>query len=454
MTGATTAQKGWIRLLADARIAPIVAAADHVPVYLVGGAVRDAGLGRDVHDLDVIVGDDGVGISERIAAATGARIVALGGERFAAIRLVTDDSQLDIWDLRGSSLEKDLRRRDFTVNAIALALPAGQVFDPTGGVADLELGRLRATREGVFCEDSVRVLRLARLASTLDHFEADPSTLAWAQAAAPQLLSAPAERVRAELDLLLGLPAAATAVRWFAALDLATLFFGQGEAVTSAATATTATTATHAVTALSSTAADLDRWQAERSGAGTRAGGDVSRAETGASPATLALHWSLLAELFAPRSPASALRALKRRGWMSRASCDLAAHLAERDRHVPAGASAERVWLHAAGRAWPDAIALRFALARGAERAAWQLLDEDFRRLPPETLAAIIDPQAFVSGDEVQELLNIGPGPAVGAALAAVREAQVSGAITDRSEAIALLLARRRARVGSIATTR
>ncbi len=202
MTDASGRVAAWRELLADARLAELAAAARGVPIHLVGGAVRDAGLGRPVNDLDVVVADAGPAIAARLAATTGARLVALGGDRFGALRLVSGNRHIDIWDLQGGPLLADLWRRDFTVNAIALAVPDGAITDPTGGVDDLARRRLRATRAEVFAEDPVRVLRLARLATTLPGFDADPATVAAARAATPRLAAMPHERLRVELEIL------------------------------------------------------------------------------------------------------------------------------------------------------------------------------------------------------------------------------------------------------------
>ena len=234
MTEASPPTAAWRALLADARVAELAAAARNVAVHLVGGAVRDAGLGRPVNDLDVVVADAGPEIARRLADRTGSRLVELGGDRFGAIRLVSGSRHLDIWDLRGGALSTDLWRRDFTVNAVALQVPEGAVTDPTGGREDLARRRLRATREGVFDEDPVRVLRLARLATTLPGFSADPATVGWARAATPRLGEMPHERLRDELALLFGQPQVAPAAGWCDDLDLPTHLFGKGAALADA----------------------------------------------------------------------------------------------------------------------------------------------------------------------------------------------------------------------------
>ena len=401
-------------------------------MHLVGGAVRDAALGLPglaIHDLDIVVANGGPGIAERFAAATGARMVALGGERFAALRLVSGGRHLDLWDLRGGSLTADLWRRDFTVNAIALGVPGAEIVDPTAGIADLAARRLRATREQVFAEDPVRVLRLARLAVTLPGFNVDPATTTWARAAAPQLAAAPHERVRVELEILLSQLQLSAAAYWIDALDLAPLFLGKGHA-------------SPASVASSLCAAErLDRWrEAQAPGIQVLSGLSVLPGPSDLAP--LALHWTLLAGLFTPsRAPtASVLRDLRRRGLMTEACCAAALRLLVPARKPPEDEATRRLWLNTAGTLWREAIALRAALSgTWDELEAWRTFESELRALSDGERNAILSPPVLISGDEVQRLLGIAPGPAVGAALARVRHAQVAGDVRSRAEAEALL---------------
>lgn len=416
----------WRALLADTRVVELAAAACGVPTHLVGGAVRDAGLGRPVHDLDVIVADAGPEIARRLASRTGARIVALGGDRFGALRLVSGLRHVDIWDLQGGPLLTDLWRRDFTVNAIALAVTDGAITDPTGGVEDLARRHLRATRAEVFAEDPVRVLRLARLATSLPGFTADPATAGWARAVTPRLGEMPHERLRVELELLLSQVQLAPALGWCDLLGLPGFFFGEGAALADESSSTLRA------------ARNLDEWRASRLATGPATIRD-SASEAG-SP--LALHWALIAGLFSPShaAAASALRALARRGLMTRACCDAALRLLAPAWETPSAEVARRGWLHAAGEDWRGALALRATLAGSAvEVEEWRKLEAAILAWPQEERAGIVSPPALISGEDVQALLGIAPGPAVGAALARVRRAQVAGVVRVREEAEALL---------------
>jgi tRNA nucleotidyltransferase (CCA-adding enzyme) len=151
------------------------AAAGDEPVYLVGGAVRDLLLGRERADVDlVVVGDAGA-----LAARLGAE--AKEHERFATAKVELDGHEIDIATARtetysqpgalpevapAGSIEDDLGRRDFTINAIALPLRGDpRPIDPHGGRADLEAGLLRILHPASFVDDPTRALRAARYAA-------------------------------------------------------------------------------------------------------------------------------------------------------------------------------------------------------------------------------------------------------------------------------------------------
>jgi poly(A) polymerase len=170
------------------------------PAWLVGGAIRDALIGRETADFDIVVEGD-PGEAARAVARAGGRAACfeLSGE-FGAWRVVASDGswQVDLEVLRGETLEHDLSLRDFTVNAIAEPLAGGAPIDPLGGAEDLRAGRLRAAGQAAFEHDPLRVLRLARVAVELD-LEPDAGTLALAAAQAPGLAGVSGERVLVEL---------------------------------------------------------------------------------------------------------------------------------------------------------------------------------------------------------------------------------------------------------------
>ena len=167
--------------------------------WLVGGAVRDAILGRPTFDLDVAVEGDVAAAAHSLARTARGPVFELS-DAFGSWRVMARNRgwQVDLSPLRGGSLEADLALRDFTVNAIAEPLEGGARVDPHGGVRDLAAGCLRAVGPEAFAADPLRVVRLVRLAAELG-LGADPATCALARTSAPGAATVAQERVFAEL---------------------------------------------------------------------------------------------------------------------------------------------------------------------------------------------------------------------------------------------------------------
>ena len=194
------------------RIRPLLA--DHLhPVYLVGGAVRDALLGRANHDIDLIVATGAIALTFDLAHRLGLAAYRLDDERDVGRILVPDNetalsvTTLDIARFRGDSLADDLRARDFTINALALpvtARTADAVIDHHGGLVDLAAGRIRAIHDHSIADDPVRALRAARFVVQLGYAPTE-KTVAAIRAAGPLLSGRTSpERIRDELTRLLG----------------------------------------------------------------------------------------------------------------------------------------------------------------------------------------------------------------------------------------------------------
>jgi tRNA nucleotidyltransferase/poly(A) polymerase len=167
--------------------------------YVVGGAVRDQLLGREVVDLDVACPDPQAA-ARSFAKASGGAIFALS-ERHGAWRVAFRSGRtVDFTPLR-DGIEADLSTRDFTINAIALPVDDGEPVDPYAGRRDLERRVLRAVSPTVFEDDPLRLLRAVRLEDELG-FQLDDATAALVRAHA-QLVSRPAgERILGELERL------------------------------------------------------------------------------------------------------------------------------------------------------------------------------------------------------------------------------------------------------------
>jgi putative nucleotidyltransferase with HDIG domain len=175
-------------------------------VYLVGGAVRDALLGRQIHDLDFVLERDAIKIARRVANTLNADFYPLDAERDTGRVIVTNEggtrSLLDFAAFRGPDLEADILGRDFTLNAIALNLSDNTIHDPLGGAMDLKEKRLRACSPSAFEDDPVRILRGVRLASNFG-FHILLETRKAMREAVGQLGNISPERLRDELFRLL-----------------------------------------------------------------------------------------------------------------------------------------------------------------------------------------------------------------------------------------------------------
>jgi len=190
---------------------PLVAAArralgDGEGAWIVGGAVRDAALGKEVADLDLAVAGDPGTAAKAIARELGDHPFELSAE-FGTWRVVSPGRgwQIDATALRGNAIEADLAQRDFTIGAVAIPLSGGDPVDPFGGLPDLGGKVLRAVGEGSFSSDPLRLLRAARLAAELG-LEVEAGTIELARAAASRAAEPAGERQLAELRQLLGGP--------------------------------------------------------------------------------------------------------------------------------------------------------------------------------------------------------------------------------------------------------
>lgn len=204
-------------------------------VHLVGGALRDSLLGRPFRDVDLAAAPapDFTARVRRMARELGASCFPLDEENqvWRLSRAKPSPAQVDVMPFVGGTPDSDLRRRDFTINAMALKLTAGMklgagpgpgefvfktrrsaVTDPCGGLRDLAAGRIRPVSAGVFREDPVRLLRAFRLAAGLG-FSLSPAAVKGIRADAALIAGTAQERVREELMRLLESPQSA---KWLA----------------------------------------------------------------------------------------------------------------------------------------------------------------------------------------------------------------------------------------------
>jgi tRNA nucleotidyltransferase (CCA-adding enzyme) len=206
------------------------------PVYLVGGAVRDLLRGADAVDLDLTVEGDARSVARTLAdrlAGTAREHERFGTATVQAPNLVFDlaSTRTETYEEPGAlpsvapaTLAEDLKRRDFTINAMAVTLTGdrlGHLYDPHGGLADLQAGVLRVLHPGSFLDDPTRLLRAVRYETRLG-FQMDEDTERAARAALAEdaLSTVSGKRVRDELLDLLGEHEAPNAVERMRELGL------------------------------------------------------------------------------------------------------------------------------------------------------------------------------------------------------------------------------------------
>jgi tRNA nucleotidyltransferase (CCA-adding enzyme) len=173
------------------------------PAYMVGGAVRDAMLGRtrEYLDLDFVIPCNAVKVARAIAHHYKAGFVLLDAERKIA-RVVFPHATADFAQQEGDSLEVDLHRRDFTINAIAYNPHTQEIIDPLQGYADLQQGILRMISPANLEDDPLRLMRGYRQAAQLG-FNIESGTQTTIRSLASHISKVAAERFRVEIAYLL-----------------------------------------------------------------------------------------------------------------------------------------------------------------------------------------------------------------------------------------------------------
>ena len=195
-----------------------------IAAYLVGGAVRDAVLGRAIKDIDVAVGAPAMELGRDLAKALDARFVLMDQQR-SIVRLVVPqpggDLLVDLNSIHDGILE-DLSRRDFALDAMALPLLGGEkgllwrdLIDPFDGMSDLREGVVRLVSRSTFEDDPARLMRAPRLAAQL-RFRMTEETSREIRQHAGLVTSVAPERIREEFLKLLEEPGSTA---WLRQLD-------------------------------------------------------------------------------------------------------------------------------------------------------------------------------------------------------------------------------------------
>jgi poly(A) polymerase len=200
----------------------------NLEAYVVGGFVRDWLLGRDTYDIDITVGGKVREVAQEVAHSIDGKYVLLNDANNMA-RVIApgfeQTLQLDFTEFSGELIQ-DLERRDFTINAIAIDLSgllsgSPQLIDPFSGNADIKKGLIKAVNSRIFEEDPIRLLRAIRFAAELG-FEINPVTEKFIQKNCRLIRNVPGEKLRDELLRLLSLHCFYDQLRYMDKLQLLT----------------------------------------------------------------------------------------------------------------------------------------------------------------------------------------------------------------------------------------
>ncbi|AWN24505.1 tRNA nucleotidyltransferase [Deinococcus irradiatisoli] len=409
---------------------------------LVGGAARDLLRGAVPKDYDWAAPDPALA-ARNLAGERGAAFPLDEGRQHW--RAVIDGVQHDFVPLPGD-LSAELRRRDFTVNALALD-QRGRVTDPTGGQRDLKRRSLRMVSEQNLRDDPLRLLRAVRLCATL-RFTLEAQTRSTVQRlaveAAQQGWPLPAaERLGTELNALLLSENAAAGVSLLRDLNLLPLYLpelaeGQGVIQGGFHHLDVLYHNIEALHQLTLRFPDSDlalRWATLLH--------DVGKPRTqGTNPRTGRTTYYSHAELGAELTAGLLGRLKQSRALTERASALVRAHMV----HLPASEREAARFVHRRRDLLPDLLGLMLAdreASRGpssspATRRAYQL---GFERVLAALEERPAPPPPLLSGHQIMALLGLSPGPEVGQLSRALAEAAAMGDVTTPQEAATWLLA-------------
>jgi len=448
------------RGLRDALLADVVRVAEQVDVavWLVGGAVRDAARGVEAEDLDLAAGRGAARLVAELEALWQRRLFRFRKRGVTTWRTRVHEREVDIVDAGGRGIERDLARRDFTINALAFDLREHTLLDPHDGLRDLSRKRLRVPRASVLREDPLRALRAARFLAALPGFRLEPATRAGVKRCGKALARVSRERIFGELDRLLR---AEDPVRGLQALDdLKLLRAILPELVpmkTCVAGAARPSVWKHTLLAigLAVKPGRLPGAAAVREAEQARVLRFALLLHDIAKPATLdragdgrpTFHGH---EVLGERKAGRLLKRLKAPIDLERRVAQLVLfHL--RPHHLAdAGAPPRgiRRLVREAGDDLPLLVLHAACDAKASGSPAGEAAAR-WRRLRP-VLVQLLDwhermqrapLQPLVSGKDVMELLGIPPGPAVGAVLRMIQELQEDGGLRDREAALSYLRA-------------
>jgi len=176
-----------------------------IPFFLVGGYLRDLLLGTPGKDYDFALSKNASLFIETIEEALRFHFFKVGKEEMNTItyRIIKEDMSIDLTFLQGETIEEDLRRRDFTINAIAFSLQEESFHFVGGSLEDIGKKVIRTVSNHSIDQDPLRMLRAIRYLCTLDGFVMDKELREEISLKKEKVLSLPGERIKTELDHIL-----------------------------------------------------------------------------------------------------------------------------------------------------------------------------------------------------------------------------------------------------------
>jgi putative nucleotidyltransferase with HDIG domain len=173
-----------------------------IPLFLVGGYLRDLWLGTPRRDYDFALPKDTLPFIQLIEEILDLRFFKVGKEEkgTTTYRTMKEDISIDLTFLQGETIEEDLRRRDFTINAIAFSIQDASFHWVEGSLEDIEKKLIRTVSDRSIEQDPLRMLRAIRYLCTLDGFSLDQALKEEISLKREKILNLPGERIKSELD--------------------------------------------------------------------------------------------------------------------------------------------------------------------------------------------------------------------------------------------------------------
>jgi tRNA nucleotidyltransferase/poly(A) polymerase len=442
------------------------------PVYIVGGAVRDALLHRPLQDLDLATGTNAAELARRIANHLNGDFFVLDSERDVGRALVATPQgrmTIDVARFRGDTLANDLRDRDFTLNAMAVDLQGdlNLLIDPLNGERDIHDKIVRRCAPGVIDRDPIRVLRAVRQSVQLA-FRIEAETLRELRNAVPHLTNVSPERIRDEFIKMLALSRSAAALRIADTLGVLSVIVPEVDLLREGSRDSWARTL-HIIEILSTLLTSITPARTDNTAATFGLGVFVMQADRYRARLLehIAFEWPnerphrallVLALLLYACGEAITAQMSDRGKQVTRLAEERALGLrlsnSERERmvavmrHIPwvlGGEVLTPVALHhfwsEAKAAGVDAVLLAVVdyLGNPIDQDSWLKVVERARVLLEayyDRYEQIVEPPLLLDGAQLMSALDLKPGPMIGRLLQQIREAQVTGDVRTTEDAL------------------